>query len=270
MIRKKDVDPCKNYPIELHYVVEDDGPNYFFAFHPDFGASACSATGYTIPQAISNLAQVRGEVILAILQRKEKLPKPSPHPFERDTVNAQRCSFACPHAGKYYEWYNTIQCKITNRYNKFGAICCKPTPRVLKTPIDYRCTPQCEHANKAKYKEPNKQFVYCTHDNNLRSADLRCPYPDKQKIVNTHQKLDRRTKFYLRRIVLESRKVTARHTLDLVDELVAKAHRLRDTVDPKNRKYFGVIDSVNYTVRIGALALRLLAHNFHSKATSKA
>jgi predicted RNase H-like HicB family nuclease len=227
MVREKDKNPCKNYPITIHYIKEDDDPGYFFAYHPDFGASTCSATGDTIISAIISLARTREDVIEWLTSRGEAIPQPTQHPFSDN---------ASEHAAKSPDKICTQNCAFAHVYRPTRIICSDSTTKNEGDP----CHRPIEQFDRERAEQkPNKN------------------------------KLDNATKFYLRRIVQESKKIQTRHTLDMVDELVAKALRLRDTVDPTNRKYYGVIDSTNYAVRIGALALRLLTRNFLRKAIKK-
>ena len=48
------------YSTEIYYL-HDGG--YFYAFHTDFGFSACSATGDSIDEAIASLQNVRASLI---------------------------------------------------------------------------------------------------------------------------------------------------------------------------------------------------------------
>jgi predicted RNase H-like HicB family nuclease len=69
------------YPIEIHYVEEDEGDNYVLAFYPDFGCSACSAPGDTIAEAVELLEEVKKEVIGFMIEQELPIPEPSTHPF---------------------------------------------------------------------------------------------------------------------------------------------------------------------------------------------
>jgi predicted RNase H-like HicB family nuclease len=70
------------YPINIYFVPEDDGKGYWFAYLPDFGWSACSATGETMEAALVQLRNVQQEVMAHYAQNGKQLPKPSPPPFE--------------------------------------------------------------------------------------------------------------------------------------------------------------------------------------------
>ena len=63
------------YSIALHFVEDDEG-GYWHAYHPELGASACSAPGDSPENAIARLREVR-EVILALWKDWGKdLPEP--------------------------------------------------------------------------------------------------------------------------------------------------------------------------------------------------
>lgn len=65
------------YPITIYFV--EDG-QYYFAYLPDFGSSACSATGETIQAAVDNLAAVEKAVTQHYLDTGRALPHPTPNP----------------------------------------------------------------------------------------------------------------------------------------------------------------------------------------------
>jgi predicted RNase H-like HicB family nuclease len=67
----------KQYPIQIHFVEEKEGDDYFFAFHPDFGHSACSATGDTVEEALASLGLVRIEVMRHYRETGKQIPEPS-------------------------------------------------------------------------------------------------------------------------------------------------------------------------------------------------
>lgn len=71
------------YSVEIHYIPEDDGDGYFFAFHPEFGYSACGATGATMTDALSQLATVSTAVIHHYLASGRELPEVSPSPMDK-------------------------------------------------------------------------------------------------------------------------------------------------------------------------------------------
>jgi len=66
-------------------MLEADGTRYYFAFLPDFGHSACSATGDTVLEAIEELDLVRQDVIRYFIEAEKKLPKPMWASFEMET-----------------------------------------------------------------------------------------------------------------------------------------------------------------------------------------
>jgi predicted RNase H-like HicB family nuclease len=72
------------YPINIHFVPEDDGKGYWFAYLPDFGWSACSATGESALAALGHLRSVQGEVMQHYKEKGKTMPKPSPAPFEKE------------------------------------------------------------------------------------------------------------------------------------------------------------------------------------------
>ena len=65
----------RRYPMEI-FPVEDEGEEYYFAFLPDFGSSACNATGYTIAEALETLDEVKREVVLYYIEEGKKIPEP--------------------------------------------------------------------------------------------------------------------------------------------------------------------------------------------------
>jgi predicted RNase H-like HicB family nuclease len=64
--------------------VEDQGEKYFFAYLPDFGASACSACGDTIIEALDTLELVANEVIELLAEI------PTDHEIERIGLEARK------------------------------------------------------------------------------------------------------------------------------------------------------------------------------------
>ena len=68
------------YPIELHFVSEEDGDGYYFAFLPDFGHSACSAVGDTPMEALDSLNEVKEEVLEFLKETGREIPVPSCNP----------------------------------------------------------------------------------------------------------------------------------------------------------------------------------------------
>jgi len=71
----------RRYSVEIHWVEEEDGDGYYFAYHPEFGYSACSATGITMTGTLSQLAGVREAVIQHYLANERELPQVSPLPW---------------------------------------------------------------------------------------------------------------------------------------------------------------------------------------------
>ena len=68
---------AREYPAEVYWHVQPDGDAYWFAFLPDFGHSACSATGITELQAVNRLRQVQMDVMSHYLDTGRPLPTPS-------------------------------------------------------------------------------------------------------------------------------------------------------------------------------------------------
>jgi len=67
------------YPIQIHLIEEED-QSYYFAYHPDFGSSACSATGDTIMEAIESLDNVREDLVAYLKEAGKPIPAPSKLP----------------------------------------------------------------------------------------------------------------------------------------------------------------------------------------------
>lgn len=140
MKRKREVDPNRNYPIQIHYIEEDDSENYFLAYNPDFGGSACSATGDTIPEAIANLTKVRCEVMAYLVSTKKPIPEPSPNPLDASTPKAQKrkypdgCTQKC--VRKLNMIGHLIKCGQDYGAREPGAHCPHPQKREVKGGID--------------------------------------------------------------------------------------------------------------------------------------
>lgn len=65
-----------NYPITIG-PKWDDEDNYYMAWCPDFGITACSATGETIQEALDNLQDVFVAVCKHYQKEKKMLPTPT-------------------------------------------------------------------------------------------------------------------------------------------------------------------------------------------------
>jgi len=76
----------RKYPIEIHHIKEKDCEGYFLAFHPDFGCSACSATGETEEEAINLLNQVRRDVLEYYIKEGKNIPEPSRDPLRMNYI----------------------------------------------------------------------------------------------------------------------------------------------------------------------------------------
>lgn len=268
MIRQKDIDPCINYAIQIHYVKEAGAPGYFFAFHPEFGASSCSATGDTIPLAVMNLAKVRAEVMCFLQSTGRPIPKPTPHPFETATVNAQRCTLSCRHAGEYAEHYQTVKCKAVNNWTKIGAVCVNPTTHAIPTKDDKQwvCVHQCENATVLEYKNPSATYIKCGKDAHSRLPGVACPHPGSVRRLKG--KLDRTTKHYLRAIRETSKKVPNQQMHDLAYEIAVTAMRLQRTTAPEYRRHYSIRDTLRYAIRVGALTLKLLTDHVEQRVNA--
>jgi len=80
--RKRVKDNQQKYPINIHFIKDSDGEPYVFAYLPDFGHSACSATGETVVEALATLALVQEAVIEHYQERGKPVPTPSKSPWE--------------------------------------------------------------------------------------------------------------------------------------------------------------------------------------------
>jgi predicted RNase H-like HicB family nuclease len=74
----------KRYPIQIHHMEDKDG-EYYFAFLPDFGYSACSATGSTLDNALTRLNQVKEVLIRHYVDNGKPLPAPTQLPLYVDS-----------------------------------------------------------------------------------------------------------------------------------------------------------------------------------------
>jgi predicted RNase H-like HicB family nuclease len=73
---------ARQYPVQIHHLQEEGAAGYYLAFLPDFGQSACSATGDDMAEAIANLADVKRGVLQHYLETGREIPEPSPGPLE--------------------------------------------------------------------------------------------------------------------------------------------------------------------------------------------
>lgn len=64
------------YPVAVFALPPEDGGGWF-AYLPDFGHSACSATGDTRVKALHLLSKVAEEVVLLYLERDLPIPEPT-------------------------------------------------------------------------------------------------------------------------------------------------------------------------------------------------
>lgn len=65
----------RKYPIEIHFIIEEDGDGYYLAFLLDFGWCACSATGDTVQEVLDSLKEVQREVIEYYLNNGKEIPR---------------------------------------------------------------------------------------------------------------------------------------------------------------------------------------------------
>lgn len=72
----------RQYPVQIHHIAEEDTPGYYLAFLPDFGQSACSATGDTMPEAIERLSDVKRAIVQHYLDTGREIPEPSKGPHD--------------------------------------------------------------------------------------------------------------------------------------------------------------------------------------------
>ena len=75
----------RHYPTEIHFIQEEDS-GYYFAFLPDFGHSACSATGDTQEEALARLSEVKAEVVQHYLETGKAIPEPGRGPHEEPVL----------------------------------------------------------------------------------------------------------------------------------------------------------------------------------------
>ena len=241
------------YPVQIHYIEEDGSENYFLAYNPDFGASACSATGATIPEAIANLANVRRDIIADLREKKQPIPTPSPNPFEQHT---KRCSQNCHHVDDFVEYYNTVKCSIDKSYATIGSPCRHPFDEPLKHAVtalhNQRCTVSCASAHRMG------DCVECQKDKKIRDTQHHCPYGSAQRKLKG--KLDPITKYYLRIINRRLSLLSHQSALNIADEITVLAQRLQRTVDPEHEKHYHRETKTECAIRISSLAIKLLVH----------
>jgi predicted RNase H-like HicB family nuclease len=72
------------YPVQIHWIDEDEGNGYYCAFLPDFGHSACSATGDTVEEALKSLEIVKRDVVQVYSETGGTIPEPSGAPWEEE------------------------------------------------------------------------------------------------------------------------------------------------------------------------------------------
>lgn len=75
------------YPVEVHWMDEPETKaGYYLVFLPDFGHSACSATGESIQEALNNLAEVKQTVLQHYLESGITVPGPSGDPTRQTSL----------------------------------------------------------------------------------------------------------------------------------------------------------------------------------------
>ena len=77
---------AQHYPVEIHFIPEEGDAGYYYAFLPDLGASACSATGDTQEEALARLAEVKEAVLRHYLETGREIPKPGPGPHQEPVL----------------------------------------------------------------------------------------------------------------------------------------------------------------------------------------
>jgi len=102
------------YPIIIIPIEPQDGGGHL-AYYPDFGNTACSATGDSIEEALILLEEVRGDVLKYYLDNNLEIPEPSPDPVFScrknqvvldipETDENGYCNTNCP-LFLHQEWY---------------------------------------------------------------------------------------------------------------------------------------------------------------------
>jgi len=70
------------YPIEIHWIDESDGNGYYFAYLPDWGWSAISATADTLQEVLEELDDARKDIIEYYLATNKTIPNASSIPIK--------------------------------------------------------------------------------------------------------------------------------------------------------------------------------------------
>lgn len=65
------------YPVMLYWIEDQGEEPCVYAYHPDFGHSACSATGKTVHEALGVLDSVRTALIAHYKETGMEIPKPT-------------------------------------------------------------------------------------------------------------------------------------------------------------------------------------------------
>ena len=64
----------RDYPVVI-IPMKDEDEEYYYAYLPDFGCSACSATGETISEVIENLQKVKEDILTLYLSTDKDIPE---------------------------------------------------------------------------------------------------------------------------------------------------------------------------------------------------
>ena len=70
-----------NYPIVIHRIEDTSNSFYYYVYCPDFGHSACSATGDTLDEALDTLKDVYQFCIEYYKEKNLPLPTVTKPPF---------------------------------------------------------------------------------------------------------------------------------------------------------------------------------------------
>lgn len=78
-------DILRDYPISVQHVMDDED-NFWIAWLPDFGFSACSCPGETPTEAIEGLAKVVVDVVQYYNEKGKELPRSTPFIGDADIL----------------------------------------------------------------------------------------------------------------------------------------------------------------------------------------
>jgi predicted RNase H-like HicB family nuclease len=74
---------ARKYPATIHWVDEQDGNGFYFAYLPDWGYSAVSATAYTQQDALEKLERAKNGMVKYYWDEGLFIPEPTKPPFEQ-------------------------------------------------------------------------------------------------------------------------------------------------------------------------------------------